>query len=366
MRMRHGFRTLLCMAALGIGSMALPGCSPLTGFRALTEADIEPPLLLFGTTVSEQLFLLRFSEPVYAIPDSFSCTLQDASGEAVKTVSIDEDGEEISFMLDRPLPPGEKGILQGAVEDAAKNSLYFTISLYGYNDRVPKVLINEFTPQGSSAHPDRVELLVLESGDTAGMVFYDGVAGNYRQLLQLPSLEVSPGDMIVIHCADEGGNQSNEKVSMTESIAASAADTAWDLWIDDAVGLSGNNGVLSLYTAVGGELADAVLYSNRTSSSDERYQGFGSRALAERVELLNEQLGWKPQSRDDNRTQSDMPLLRPEDAVNPEDSTATRSICRRDPVQCGDSDTKDDWYIVPTRSASFGAPNCTEEYQGIQ
>ena len=88
-------------------------------------------------------------------------------------------------MLDRPLPPGEKGILQGAVEDNARNSLYFTISLYGYNDRVPKVLINEFTTQGSSAHPDRVELLVLEAGDTAGMVFYDGGACSYP-LLRYP------------------------------------------------------------------------------------------------------------------------------------------------------------------------------------
>jgi len=51
--------------------------------------------------------------------------------------------------------------------------------------------------------------------------------------------------------------------------------------------------------------------------------------------------------------------VRPEDGVNPEGSTGTRSICR---AAGEDTDTRRDWHIVPTRQASFGRENSQEVY----
>jgi hypothetical protein len=51
--------------------------------------------------------------------------------------------------------------------------------------------------------------------------------------------------------------------------------------------------------------------------------------------------------------------IRPEDGINPDGSAGTRSICRR---KGEDTDSREDWYIVPTRHASFGEENSEELY----
>ena len=53
-------------------------------------------------------------------------------------------------------------------------------------------------------------------------------------------------------------------------------------------------------------------------------------------------------------------LIAPEDCVNPDDSTATRSICRDSSFT--DTDDKSDWHIVPTSSSTFGSINSDEIY----
>jgi hypothetical protein len=95
---------------------------------------------------------------------------------------------------------------------------------------------------------------------------------------------------------------------------------------------------------------DGVLYSNRTSQSDESYRGFGSAQTLARAEELAQAGGWK----------SAGTRVSPEDAVNPDGSTGTRSICRQS--SSADTDSFEDWHIVPTRKASFGAENSDEVY----
>jgi hypothetical protein len=107
--------------------------------------------------------------------------------------------------------------------------------------------------------------------------------------------------------------------------------------------------VLAIYTKPGGIVIDAVLYSNRTSQSDQRYLGFGTRDVMEWALELSDDGGWK----------IEYERIRPEDGINPEGSTGTRSICRAPDT---DTDTRHDWYIVPTRQASFGGENSQEVY----
>ena len=51
----------------------------------------------------------------------------------------------------------------------------------------------------------------------------------------------------------------------------------------------------------------------------------------------------------------------PEDAVNPDGTTGTRTLCRN-PASV-DTDGNADWHIVPTRGASPGAPNTDEVHE---
>ncbi len=107
---------------------------------------------------------------------------------------------------------------------------------------------------------------------------------------------------------------------------------------------------MSIYDRPGGLLLDGVLYSNRSSDSDERYDGFGTLDTLERARQLVADMGWVIGGE----------KVRPEDAVSPEGSTGTRSLCRSS--SSADTDTLLDWHIVPTRGATFGEENSDEVY----
>jgi hypothetical protein len=212
-------------------------------------------------------------------------------------------------------------------------------------------LINEFTTQGSDTHPDLVELFAAGGGSMAGLVLYQGTAGSWDDRLVFPAFAVRAGEFVLVHFKPQGLPEERDEAgdpALSGGLDASAS--AYDFWVPGGTGLSGNNGVLSLYDRPGGELQDAVLYSNRSSASDALYRGFGSAATLARAEELASQGGWIAAEE----------RIRPEDAVNPEGSTATRSLCRGSDSL--DSDTAADWHIVPTRGFTFGGVNSDERY----
>jgi hypothetical protein len=260
-----------------------------------------------------------------------------------------ESGIRLHFA--EALDPGAPYSLSARVADRVGNTLTFVARFYGFNPRVPQLRINEITTQGSSSNPDKVELLALSEGNTAGVALYEGTRDYWDQRKVLPPVELQAGDYLVIHCKPAG---TPDEVDETEDPDACSAEEAvpgaWDFWIAGGTGLSGNNGVISLYRSARGPALDGFLYSNRSSSSDERYRGFGSSRTLERAEQLAAEGQWAVQDL----------LIAPEDAVDPEDSTATRSMCRTPGAE--DTDSAADWHIVPTSSSSFGRVNTVEEY----
>ena len=97
------------------------------------------------------------------------------------------------------------------------------------------------------------------------------------------------------------------------------------------------------------ELGDLIPRGEVFVVSDTEYAGFGSAETMARAFEIAEAGGWSGEGE----------AVRPEDGVNPELSTSTRSICRRRGVDTG---TRMDWYVVPTRGATFGGENGEEEY----
>ncbi len=247
--------------------------------------------------------------------------------------------------------PGEKYYIKGAVKDSRGNSLTFCAEFYGYNPDIPGLLINEVTTQGSSSHPDLVELYVLSEGNMAGVTFYEGCSQDYDARYVFPSIDVDSGDFIIIHAKPEGiPDEITETHDRALSGGIDSNDLALDIWPEGFDGLSGNNGVLTLYSSPGGSLIDAFLYSNRTSSSDEKYRGFGSTETMTRMDETANSGGWIFSST----------LISPEDCVNPDPSTATRSICRNSSSL--DTDSRSDWHTVPTSMSSFGSVNSDDIY----
>lgn len=324
-------------------------CSPVPDQRVLLKEDFRPPVFLGAEVPDSSGVSLLFSEPVELREGCFSSTppltLADVR-------SVDEpSGGRLELIFSGEMSPGVEYSLEMTVADPADNTHTLLAKVYGFNPRVPKIRLNEITTQGSSTNPDKVELRVLSDGNTAGMVIFEGTVDFQDQYKVLPPVEVSAGDYLVIHFKPTG---SPDEIDETESViqcrAEDSSDYARDFWVDHGEGLSGNNGVISLYSHTAGDLIDGFLYSNRTSESDTDYRGFGSTAVMEKADQLRLQEGW---------TAADT-LIAPEDGVNPDDSTATRSMGRLPGAE--DTDTAGDWIIVDTGESSFGYENSTTVY----
>jgi hypothetical protein len=308
------------------------------------EADLRPPQLQVVLSTSPSELSLEFDEDASLVSDKTRIS------PPLAVTEITGPGRQIRIRGETQ-SPGRLYTLEAEAEDAKGNHASFMADFYGYNGRVPRLLINEFTPQGSGNHPDLVELKAFTAGDMGGVVLYQGTPACFDNRIVFPHLEVAEGTFVLVHWKPSGDPaEKNETEDMTASKGFDASDVAWDLWVADGKGLSGNNGVLSLYDRPGGKCLDGVLYSNRTSQSDESYRGFGSAETLARAEELVQAGGWKPAGI----------RVSPEDAVNPNGSTGTRSICRQS--SSADTDSFEDWHIVPTRKASFGAENSDEVY----
>jgi hypothetical protein len=247
--------------------------------------------------------------------------------------------------------PGQHYILSTEAADARGNSSSFLAEFYGFNGRVPRLLINELTPRGSGSHPDCTELKVLSDGNLGGVVLYNGTPGSFDGRLIFPACAVRAGSFIIVHWKPAGiPGEVDETSDPSASTGSDTSDTALDFWVRDCAGLGGNNGVLTVFERPGGACIDGVIYSNRTSESDERYRGFGAEDMLARAEELVSDGGWACAGK----------KIAPEDCVNPEGSTGTRSLCRTPGAP--DTNGPEDWHVVPTRKASFGAENSAEVY----
>ena len=335
-------------AASAILSVSCISCGPVSDLRDFSETDLFPPVIENILPLDEYTIRLDFNEPV--LIESIPILEPE-----LDTLSVSPLESSLIINLNNTQTAGKKYVIDATVSDATGNKMSFIFPFYGYNPDIPGLLINEFTTQGSSSHPDIVELLITSDGNPAGLWIVEGTTDYPEQGICLPSFAVKRGDYILIHFKPQGIPEETDEDG--DDIAVSggydASPTARDFWVPGGSGLSGNNGVIAVYAAPGAGLIDAVLYSNRTTASDEKYSGFGSTRMLDKTIQLAAEEGW-------NGTGTDG-ALRPEDAVNPDDSTATRSMCRTSVPS--DTDSSADWHIVPTSSSTFGEINIDEVYE---
>ena len=331
------------LALAGAWLAVVGACAPLEDTVYFADQDFTPPSIISLEVTGPTSIVARFSEDTTAERAFASSELGELEVEAA--------GTELTFITERPGEIGRPYQLEAVVADAAGNTMSFVETIYGYNPAVPDVLINEFTTQGSGNHPDVVELRLLSAGNLAGLTLYAGAPAEYDGRLVFPDLELPADSFVVVHFkAEDIPEEVNELDDPTASGGLDATDTGWDFWVEGSPGISGNNGAVSLYDQPGGNLLDAVIYSNRTSDSDDRYRGFGSKKALAMVDGVAADGGWVAAGA--------QPA--PEDAVDPEDSTATRSMNRASNPT--DTDSAADWHIVPTSGYTFGAPNNDEVY----
>lgn len=254
--------------------------------------------------------------------------------ESVALIDMELNGEKFGNMIEgtifmitfpEPLKRGESAVLSVTAEDLAGNTARASFALTGPNDNIPITLINEVSIKGTSASPDRIELLILEDGNTAGMTVKDGSREHYDHEWILPELDVISGDIILIYWdADITGNAVEKRdENFTYSFSAGSDTT-----------LSGTNGAIAVYTSPSGKILDGLIYTTGTS---ELCNGYGNTKTEEAAFMLIKEGEWTSEP------------------ISSLDVTSSRVIAR---YPGGiDSNSADDFFITAARKSTFGEPN---------
>ena len=344
-------RILLIRQSSGISRFLIPGlllflsCAPGSESPGLSfSADLLPPQLQTATPEGKSIQFV-FDEPI-------GPALPEVSIEPDLTIEeLSVDGKTLTLYLGSEQLIGEPYTARVTVSDSSRNSLTFLYRFYGWNPRIPRILINEINPRGSGKTPDCIELYTVKGGNLGGLTLKVGTENRYSQKFIFPAIEVADGSYILIHTKKEGlPEEINEIGEIDESGGLLASDNARDFWLPEAKGLPGNNGAVTLFSQNGGDVIDAVLWSNRSDDMEDDKLGWTSEGFIFAEDMATAE-AWHSEN-------SHIPL--PSDAVDVSVSTATRSLCRASSPE--DTDSAADWHTVPTRGATFGTVNTDEEY----
>ncbi len=282
--------------------------------NVLSCVDRRPAQILSYSLGNNSTFLIRFSERVL-----ISEVVYDGTRRKTNLA-----GDNFSIPLDRELGMGEKYTLALTFEKNGGNTgrAYFT--LYGRNDRKASLLINEVSMKGDKTNPDRIELLVTKKGNTAGFILTDEVG---TAAVSLPSIEVGRGDIIVVYWETKSGKTTKART-----------ETLYTYYIDGEADhtLIGTTGAVLLYDEYGGDIVDALLYSDFTSASTSKEKYNTASAL------LAETGQWEGP------------------AVDSTDVRTTRVLAR---MPGGvDTNSADDWFVTAVKKATWGEENVYAPY----
>jgi hypothetical protein len=342
---RYARRSRSALAALAWFLAA--SCVPEAIAPAFVAGDLRPPAVVSWGPSGAAALVIAFDEDLSEAVPGFA----SSPGPGVAAASIGADGKSVVVELDGSQRPGEAYAVSGIVADSAGNLSSFVLPYWGYNPEPPRLIFNELLTEGSAGHPDAVEFFASTGGECAGLSFFAGLPSDYDLRYVFPPLRVEAGDYVVLHLKPQGLSiEADESVSKSSSGGIDASGEAWDLWYRGGDGaLSGKNGALSLCATPNGPIIDVVLYSERKADSDTKYGGFGTASLRDRAAAAVLAGAWKA---------SDPP--RPEDCARSAGTTSTRTICRSSSSL--DTDSGDDWHVVPTKGSTLGGPNKDDAY----
>ncbi|MCL2481726.1 MAG: hypothetical protein FWF38_08450, partial [Spirochaetaceae bacterium] len=160
-------RTVFCIVIF-IYLLILFSCAPIDSKTTEIDHNIASPKIIGLKIVESNKIEFIFSKEVSASSSSFE--INPYLGD----IYCETNEKSIVINLSEEQSPGEEYFIKGRVKDNYGNSLSFSTKFYGFNPRVPVILINEFTTNGSTAHPDMVELFISTEGNMAGVVYYAG------------------------------------------------------------------------------------------------------------------------------------------------------------------------------------------------
>lgn len=281
--------------------------------NVLSEKEIN---LLFSTDIKiENLKIETF--PVSQLVNIESKNLGEGSWQIITTETFDCT---------------KTYVIEGYVLDARKNSLYFKDSFVGFNNRIPKVVINEIRTEYSKPKVEFIELKVLSDGNLGGMELITASDGSENSYV-IPSVEVKSGDYVVIHYRNIEDGCIDELENDKELSTATESSSSRDLWIENSSARIAKSDVIILKERIQGNIADGIIF---TESS---FSAWKTDYMAECAEVLISSEAWSGES------------------VISDGLTTTRTLSRQNLNK-----DKSAWIVVGTSKATPGKENSSVVY----
>jgi len=287
----------------------------------LFSLDKSLAMVLDYSLLNNNTFTIRYSETVEIIDIKYD----------VEEINNHSIGSIFTFTLPYEIKRGENKIFSISARKQNGNITRSSFLLVGRNPDIPNVLINEVSIKGTSASPDRIELLVLTDGNLAGMIVTNGFDVLDGHTFILPGIDVIAGDIVVLYWNTVPSKEKEER---------NLGKTTYYLKANSTSTLLSTNGIIVLKREIDGAVQDALVYSNRVS---DEYSGFGNEKLESAVKALLELGAWEGLAVDSSLVTTSRVLARLPDAV--------------------DTNSCSDWFTTAARKSTFGDVNIYEPYE---
>ena len=281
------------IAGITIAAVMPVSCKITEQGIKVVSGDYVPPVLNNFIVKDESTVSLTFSEKVeitgyvvaIATDDLFgseehsstidlSPALERVSGvygTVPCNVVYDEEEPEIQFVLEQQMEIGQLYQLYAQVRDSVGNTLTLAVPFTGFNSRVPELMITEIQTESVSQNKaektsgtyrnEFVELLVLKSGNLAGLELCSGYDGETKKYV-FPAIEVTAGEIFVVHMRNRGnGCISEEGDDLTLATASYTSPEIRDLWTDiETTTLGNKTDIIIVRNRSDNRLLDAVMF----------------------------------------------------------------------------------------------------------
>ena len=238
--------------------------------------------------------------------------------------------KEFTIELPESLSRGERESFSLSLRKDNGLTTRASLMLVGKNPNPPSMIINELSIKGTSTAPDRIELLVREKGNTAGMILADGYSLDDSSYCVLPDLDVDEGDIIVVYWDKKPDKSSETRKNGKKTYYLEAGSSST---------LISTDGMVVLFLDTDGKVEDLIIYSNNSEDEENIFGSDKNKTEAEALIALGAWYGGPVYS---GNVTSSRVLARVPDSI--------------------DSDSAEDWFTTSARKSTFGDINTLDVY----
>lgn len=281
----------LFLVGIAVFSVFPMSCKITVEGIEIIGGDYETPVLESVQVLDELTLEIKFSKPVslsdvvispviagvsdsslHSKTEKLSGSLAAASGEYGRLETeyeYSEDRKKVIFTFLENTEIGRTYEVFGVVKDETGNSLTFCAPFTGFNAEVPKIIMTEIQAKYAKAslktgvvyRSEYVEFLALSDGNLAGIELISASDGESKKF-EFPPMEVTRGQIFVVHLRTIGEGCVNETEDLNEATAEYSCENILDLWSENTTArFNDSTDIIILRNNIDNTIMDGVMYA---------------------------------------------------------------------------------------------------------